>query len=132
MHTILLVGTDPSLLSSRSAVLRRTGARTVFASAFEALAVQTEQEAELVVLCHTLPDLTCLAISRSIHERWPSTRVLQMLPLGQDNASGYVTGADAISYSQPECLLKKASELLGILPAPPVEISRWKAAMSLH
>lgn len=132
MQTILLVGSDPALLNTRSAVLRRTGCRTVHASASEAIRVQDEHNAKLVVLCHTVPDVICLAITRTVHERWPSTRVLQMRALGDENLEGYATSADAVSDSRPEYLLSAAMGLLGQLPPPPVEISQWKASMYLH
>jgi DNA-binding response OmpR family regulator len=126
MQTILLVGLDPSLLSSRAAVLNRTGCRTVAADVQDAVALLEQQGAEVVVLCHTLPGLTALGLTRLVHERWPSTRVLQVLPHGEENLSGYATSADAVSYSRPEYLMKITTELLRRMSGPPVEISERK------
>ena len=132
VQTILLVGLDLSLLSSRAAVLGRLRCRTITAGITEALAVEQGEPVDLVVLCHTLPEAVSAALTRIVHERSETTRVLQILPYGHAEDDGCEGFADAVCDSRPECLLRAAMQLLRTAPMPPIEISRWKATTYLH
>lgn len=112
MSTILLVGADLNLLRTRAALLARTGCRTLCATANTALMLQTEHQCEIAVLCHTLPDSVGLALTRIFRERWPQTRILQVLPQGISGTRSAATLADAVCYAEPERLIDRTNELL--------------------
>ena len=75
MSTVLLIGEDDVLLKTRAAVLRTTGAKTICSNAISALATQSDQLCDLVILCHTLPELACAGLAETIHARWPRTAI---------------------------------------------------------
>lgn len=112
MPAILLIGADQNLLSTRAALLRKTGCHTVCATASSALTLQAEYGCEVVVLCHTLPDAVGLALLRLLRERWPSTRVLQLLPHRDWGTRSAAALADAVCYAEPARLIFRTNELL--------------------
>ena len=54
MFSILVVGNDSALLSSRAAVLKRITSDVVQASPKDALSPPARSEFDLAVLCHTI------------------------------------------------------------------------------
>lgn len=112
MSTVLLIGEDELLLQTRAAVLRTTGARTVCSNANSALGIQADQLCDLVILCHTLPELLCAGLAEAIHARWPRTAILLVTPT-RAWESPYSDGAiSAITSSEPQRLIVRAIELL--------------------
>ena len=112
MPTILLVGADQTLLRTRAAVLRKTGCNTVCATANSALLLQEEYRCEIIVLCHTVPDTVGVALLRVLRERWPQTRILQIVPQQELQTRSAAALADAVSYADPTRLVLRANELL--------------------
>lgn len=112
MPSILLVGADQNLLRTRAALLHKTGSHTICATPNSALTMQNEHRCEVVVLCHTLSDAVGLALLRLIRERWPSTRILQLLPHRNWGTRSAAALADAVSYVEPERLIMRTNELL--------------------
>jgi DNA-binding NtrC family response regulator len=112
MSTVLLVGEDELLQQNRAAVLRRTGAGAVCSSASSALAVQQNCQCDVVVLCHSLPESLSAMLAKTIHSRWPKTRVLQVTSARLWETVVAETGADAVSSPDPEQLIRHTAELL--------------------
>lgn len=112
MQTIMLIGLDQSLLRTRAAVLARTGCRTVCASVADALPMQERCRADLVVVCHTLPEPLSIALVNALHERWQGTRVLLVLEPEETVMRTSMSLADGVSSTAPERLLRRSAELL--------------------
>lgn len=132
MQTILLVGLDDALLRSRAAVLRLTGCATVFATPTDAIAKQVLHGAKLVVLCHSVPEMMANILTQMFHDRWPGTRVLVVQKRSAPSLESSVIGADVVSYSDPERLLRSVSEEVGARQIPPVQVLKWRTSAYLH
>lgn len=87
MRRVLVVGTDPGLLHTRSLLLQRTGSTTESANPASALTLLGEQFFHVVVLCHTLPDLDIRRLCRQVDLFWPLTRVLVLGKLAHAGAA---------------------------------------------
>lgn len=112
MSTILLVGADQTLLRTRAALLRKTGCKTLCASAQTAFGLQAEYRCDIAVFCHTLPDAVGLVLTRIFRERWPQTRILQVLPQSEWGTRSAAILADAVCQADPERLIDRTNELL--------------------
>jgi DNA-binding NarL/FixJ family response regulator len=112
MSTVLLVGEDELLQQTRAAVLRRTGAGAVCSTASSALSVQQDCQCDVVILCHSLPESLSATLARTIHSRWPKTRILQVTSARLWETAVGETGADAVSSSDPEQLILHTADLL--------------------
>lgn len=112
MQTIMLIGLDQSLLRTRAAVLARTGCRTVCASVANALPIQEQCRADLVVICHTVPEGLSIALVNALHDRWQGTRVLLVLEPDESMMRTSMSLADGVSSTAPERLLRHSAELL--------------------
>lgn len=78
MCGILLIGHDRWLLQTRALILKSTRAN-VFTSdpkGFEE--ITSDQQIDLLILCHTLSEATRHSVSAEAHRRWPQVRVLQV------------------------------------------------------
>lgn len=114
MVSILSVGRDCGLLSSRAAVLRRSNADVVTASYRNAIQILKGQKFDLVVLCHTLSMEEMIEVAQAAHELQKGAPVLQvvsdMRPYGQ---TGSVV-ADGVAHSDPASLVDKVVEMLHV------------------
>jgi DNA-binding response OmpR family regulator len=112
MSTVLLIGEDLTLLETRAAVLRSTGAEILCADPVSSFAVQQERECDLVVLCHSLREDICVALAEALRRHWPKTQILLVIP---DRDGGFAEARDAVdgvSSTEPERLIQKTAELL--------------------
>jgi hypothetical protein len=117
MHTILLVGADEMLLKTRAAILSKTDSEVATSNAGSALAIQEDRECELVVLCHSLAAEVSISLAEAIRQRWPTTRILQVVPDRAWSPASEVV--DGISSPEPDRLIGRTIELLQRLP--PIE-----------
>jgi hypothetical protein len=112
MHTILLVGADDVLLTTRAAILSRTGSAVICSNAATALAIQAEQKCELVVLCHSLAPEVCSSLTESIRKCWPATRILLVVSNREWGFAEARAAVDGTSSPEPERLIGQTAELL--------------------
>ena len=113
MGTILLVGEDELLLQTRAAVLHTTGAETICCHPTSVLAIQAERNCDLVMLCHSLSAPLCSELAEAIHSRWPSVRLLQLVPTLPWEQLDLTDGVVAVSTADPVRLIDRTIELLG-------------------
>ena len=115
MLRILLAGNDSRLLSTRAAVLLRTGAAVVYGNPMETLAILDSNETfDLVVLCHTLEDSDVVAIVDKAHQRITGVKIL-MVTSALDGYEMYANSKiDATSIPEPGHLVALAKELLQV------------------
>ena len=109
-NSILAVGHDPLIASTRSSVLRGAGYAVESAtSAEQAIDRFRSQDFDLVILCHTIPleERRCLA--RLIRASRSFVPVLYVQPLVEPSTDGL---ADAIIGSHPNELLSGVEEAL--------------------
>jgi DNA-binding response OmpR family regulator len=112
MYTILLVGADEVLLSTRAAVLSKTDSEVVCSNADSALAIQADRECDLVMLCHSLPDEVCTSLAETIRKVWPKTRTLLIQTQREWRQVDIEATVDGTSSTEPEQLIGKTVELL--------------------
>jgi DNA-binding response OmpR family regulator len=124
MLRILLAGSDSRLLSTRAAVLSKTGAAVVYADPMETLGILDGNETfDLVVLCHTLEDSDVVAIVDKAHQRITGVKIL-MVTSELDGYRVHVNSkVDATTMPEPAHLVALAKELLQVAAyASPVSV----------
>lgn len=112
MRTILAVGQDEGLLSTRSAILRKCNADVVAARASEAIQILKAQRFDLLVLCHTVTSVDMNELASFAHHRANDVRVLEILNATELNWCPRCSGADDMVQSKPETLVAKVTEML--------------------
>jgi CheY-like chemotaxis protein len=110
MHSILQVGNDSKLLSTRGSVLRQTGASVTAVSGDEAMGILCRESFHLVVFCHTISQLERGMISLVPRQRHADMRVLHVLLLST------ISPALNEAVADPVHLLEKVFEALHIAP----------------
>ena len=113
MFTILLVGEDELLLHTRAAVVRTVGVETVCCHPTSALAIQAEQNCDLIMLCHSMPAPLCTELAEVLHSQWPHVRLLQLVPTLAWEQLDLTDGVVAVSTADPVRLIDRTIELLG-------------------
>jgi CheY-like chemotaxis protein len=116
VRKILLAGQDPRLLSTRAAVLKKTGAEVVSCNASEALQLMELRRFDLVVLCHSLPAGEAEMIADSSRKHSDKTRVLLVTSGARPESLGDTAKFDAVALPDPARLIAQAVELLQGLP----------------
>jgi DNA-binding response OmpR family regulator len=116
MPKILLVGQDVRLLETRSAVLKRTGAEVVYCVGCQVFDVVALESPDLVVLCHSLPEVEAEMIADKVHACSPRTMVLLVVSLVSEDRQNKNAKFSATSLPDPEKLLRQVTELLDGLP----------------
>lgn len=123
MHTILLIGADEVLLQTRSAVLSTKGTEAVSSDAACALKLMAGGRFDLVVLCHSLAAEVSASLAEVIRERWPRTRILQLVVQRiwweEFDPQGLV---DATCSAEPKQLIAMTEHLL-LRPMPLREVT---------
>ena len=109
MERILLVGKDPALLETRSAVLSKTGAETLCYSPGQALLMPPALAIVLVIVCHSVEGDDRTKCVEAARRNWPRAKILQ---LQSHFGEAVASGADAGSETRPGKLLLKALEML--------------------
>jgi CheY-like chemotaxis protein len=112
MCTILAVGQDEELLSTRSAVLRRCDARVVAAHVSEALKLLKAERFDLVVLCHTVSSKEMNELVGLAHRQASDIQVLEILKATEIDGGRVPSDADDVAASRPETLIAKVREML--------------------
>jgi CheY-like chemotaxis protein len=116
VRKILLAGQDPRLLSTRAAVLKKTGAEVVSCNASEALKVVESKTFDLVVLCHSVTAGEAEMIADSSRKHSDKTRVLLVISGARPESLGDAAKFDAVTLPDPAQLIAQAAELLQGLP----------------
>ncbi|GAC1651127.1 MAG: hypothetical protein NVS9B15_11150 [Acidobacteriaceae bacterium] len=124
MTCILLVCDDEVLLSTRAALLRRTGAEVLPCKSHDALELQQRRTCGLVVLCHSVPEPMFACLAETIHNRWPATIRLYVVPQCDRRLADRDTPVDDTVSSDPCKLLARVTELLGKFPV----VGSWSRA----
>jgi CheY-like chemotaxis protein len=112
MPTILTVGQDEMLLSTRAAIFRNMQEDVVAANVRDALHILEDNHFDLVVLCHTLSLLEMIQISALAHQRNPGTRVLKVIATPFHTETAADVNADEEAPSDPHILVRRVKELL--------------------
>jgi CheY-like chemotaxis protein len=113
MLRILLAGSDSRLLSTRAAVLSKTGATVVYANPTEALEILEGNEPfDLVVLCHTLDDRDAVAIVDKAHQKIPGVKILMVTSELDGSRVHLDYKIDATTMPEPAHLVALAKEML--------------------
>ena len=113
MKSVLLIGEDAPLLASRAALLQHIGASVTFCYPADFEERAAESTYSLFVLCHTLDADTRHSIAVSVHQRWPGSKVLQLVSDFCGCSTQPDTDADAVSTAIPATLVQRTRELLG-------------------
>lgn len=109
---ILIVGEHLDLLRKRVVPLALTGAQVVISDPAE-LETHIGQECfNVIILCHTLSDLSRRSVTESAHRRWPRIRVLQIFASSEEVAS-IGCPLDGHAPDLPDELVARTSALLG-------------------
>jgi DNA-binding response OmpR family regulator len=116
VFNILLVGQDHRLLTTRAAVLKKTGAEVASCSTSEAQGFVESQSFELVVLCHSVLAGEAEMIADSAHKHSDKTRVLMVISSLSLENLGDVAKFDAVTSPDPGRLIARTTELLRGLP----------------
>ena len=106
MRSILQVGNDAPLLSTRASVLRLTGASVVAASGDEAMDMLRRKHFDLIVFCHTVGLQEREKISLEARKFHVNVRTLNVLRSSSDSF------APEDTVSDPKHLLAQVNETL--------------------
>jgi hypothetical protein len=112
MPKILLAGQDVRLLETRAAVLRKTGAEVIYCAGCQVFNIVLVEMPDLVVLCHSLPEVEAEAIADKVHECCSKTKVLLVVSQAIEERQYQDHKFDATSLPEPKRVIKRATELL--------------------
>jgi DNA-binding response OmpR family regulator len=116
MRTILSISQDDRLLLTRTAVLRKTDAEVIAASAGEAKKILKTQRFDLMVLCHSLTSEDTLEIVGLARKKTAAMPILKILANTDfDSEWALVASGTTVSYD-PDLLVAKVTELLSVSP----------------
>ena len=110
MRTILTISQDERLLVTRAAVLRRTKAEVIAATASEAKKILKAQKFDLVVLCHSLSIQETLEIAALAHQQTIAIPVLKVVA-NEPVSEWRLIGPD---LTAPGMLVERAAQLLSV------------------
>jgi DNA-binding NtrC family response regulator len=114
MCTILAIGQDADLLSTRSAVLRRCYARVVAAHVSEARKLLKAERFDLVVLCHTVSSQEMNELVLLARRQASDSQVLEILKATEIEGGRVPSDADDVAASRPETMIAKVREMLRV------------------
>jgi DNA-binding NtrC family response regulator len=112
MPDIYLVGEDRALLTTRAAVLRRTGRRVDFSDGTGVKTALAERRIGVVVLCHSLKGREALELAEQIRQIQPTTKVVLLDFDGAWGKEYEALPVDAVLSTAPEMLIEKINALL--------------------
>jgi DNA-binding response OmpR family regulator len=112
MQNILLAGQDLRLLSTRAAVLKKTGATVMCCKGSDALRFVESETLDLVVLCHSVDEEEAEFIAEKVRRNPHRPRVLLMISDLNQEKLYRVEKFDGTSLTDPEDLIAHATELL--------------------
>lgn len=73
---------------------------------------QSDQLCDLVILCHTLPEMVCTGLAETIRARWPRTAILLVTPTRAWESPYSAETINAITSVDPQRLIVRTVELL--------------------
>jgi DNA-binding response OmpR family regulator len=116
MERILSVGNDEQLLATRLSVLNtRWSAKAGVAA--ETLKLLREEQFDLLVVCHTVPEKQLRSLVHEVRKNHPEVRILAL-----EVSSGSIAGleADAIATTAhgPQQMLERIASLLRLKNGP--------------
>ena len=108
---ILIVGHDPLLVETRSAILQNSGLRAIGASsAAEAARISRREEFDALVLCHELSQQDKQMVMQEARRRKPRSKVIALYSITPSEASGADLAVD--SHDGPEAFLEAVHSIL--------------------
>jgi CheY-like chemotaxis protein len=111
--SILCVGEDPELLKTRAMLLQRLNAEVKWTTSIrEALEYLSNENFDLIVLCHSLKESDTTGISNAVRMRQPPPNVLSISKSFGFNDERAQILCDAIVDSNPASLIDCARALL--------------------
>ena|SRR5450756_239952 len=112
MYSILTVGQDPILLSTRAAVLRTIKADVIAAPSAGAMDLIQHNHFDAVVLCHTLSKAESSEIAEAARDRHEGVCVVQVV-IGDASTCAYdEMPVHAVAEANPGDLISKVSDLI--------------------
>jgi DNA-binding response OmpR family regulator len=114
MLRILLAGSDSRLLSTRAAVLSKTGSAVTYHNVRETLDILDRETFDLVVLCHSLLEADVAVIVDKVHQKIPGTKILMVTSSLDQYEIRPNSKVDATCVPEPEHLVARAKELLQV------------------
>ncbi|MBS1804348.1 MAG: hypothetical protein JST28_13355 [Acidobacteria bacterium] len=111
---VLVVSRDEMLLRSREMILGAFFAVRGAGRFIEAKTLLTNNDFDLIVLCHSLAPDECERLAAMAHDRTPRCQVLAMSPSSRGSVKPWADkqlGVDVGPYG----LLKKCAEMLGFV-----------------
>jgi hypothetical protein len=112
MQNILLAGQDLRLLSTRAAVLKKTGATVMCCKGSDALRFVESETLDLVVLCHSVDEEEAEFIAEKVRRNPHRPRVLLMISDLNQEKSYRAEKFDGTCLADPADLIAHATELL--------------------
>lgn len=100
------------MLETRAAVLAKTGADVISCNSRETLEILDRDAFDLVILCHSLPELDAAVIVAKVHEKSPATKILKVTSNLDMFGTRPDSEVDATSFPEPGQLIALASHLL--------------------
>ena len=132
MASILCVGEDPNLLSTRAELLRRLGAKVEWTTtAQEAMRRLAEAEFDVLVLCHSISPEVAATISTTAHGRGGSPLILLIQQYPQLDELPSSIPVDAVTDSRPASFTSCVKKLLDGRKRAPVNIARSERTREL-
>ena len=117
MRTILTISQDKVLLATRAAVLRRTNAEVVAATASEAKKILQSRQFDLVVLCHSLSPEETFEIASLGHQETIAVPVLTVIPNVDPVSEWRFIASDSTASCDPRMLIEKVAGILSVSPS---------------
>ncbi|WP_158945029.1 hypothetical protein [Granulicella sp. S190] len=114
MSKVLVAGDDIRLLSTRVAVLTKTGADVISCTGSETIEEVKRWRPDLVVLCHSLLQVEAGTIADEIRSCYKATKILMVLPNASYEDPLQDTRFDDTCLSNPERLIASVNELLRV------------------
>jgi len=114
MRRILLAGSDSRLLSTRAAVLLKTGAAVIHCDTQGTLDILDRETFDLVVLCHSLLEADVTVIVEKIHRKIPDAKILMVISSVDQYEMHPDCKVDATSVPEPGHLVAQAKKLLEV------------------
>ena len=117
MRTILTISQDKLLLATRAAVLRRTNAAVVAATATEAKKILQSRKFDLVVLCHSLSPEEMLEIAFLAHQQTIAVPVLNVIANVDPVSKWKFIAPASVVSCDPRMLVEKVAGILSVSPS---------------
>lgn len=125
---ILLAGQDVRLLSTRAAVLAKTGADVISCLGSQTVRMVKSERPDLVVLCHSLLGGDADGIADEIRTCCKTTKILMVLSELEPDLALQDARFDGSCLSRPERLIARVSELLGETRLHPTQAMKGNEA----